>query len=258
MKRKQIQNIEKFLIDLVSKLNKEIELNFKKKKLFQIKKDKSIVTNLDLFIEKFIFKKIDVSFKNHNVISEEKIFFHKSKNDFTWYIDPVDGTKGMLFGFPTWSNLIGLYYKNIPIASLANFYEMKKCYMTILDKNYLYQNDKLVKIPKFKKNKGLKKIVINSLHVIKNSKILENLKKMKFNLKISGLDAYNYCLFAQGKIDAIIDFNVKKIDIFPLMRLIENSDGKFYYLSKNRDKLDFILCRERILANNLKKKIFSI
>jgi fructose-1,6-bisphosphatase/inositol monophosphatase family enzyme len=258
MKRKQIKNIEKFLIDLVSKLNKEIELNLKKKNLLQIKKDKSIVTNLDLFIEKFIYNKIDASFKNHNVISEEKIFFHKSKNDFTWYIDPIDGTKGMVFGFPTWSNLIGLYYKNSPMVSLANFYEMKKSYMAILDKNYLYENNKLVKISKYKKNKDFKKIVINSLHVIKNSKILEKLKKMKFTLKISGMDAYNYCLFAQGKIDAIIDFNVKKIDILPLMRLIENANGKFYYLNKNKDKLDFILCREKILADNLKKKILSI
>ncbi len=256
MKRKQIQNIKKFLINLVSKLNKEIKSNLKKKNLIQIKKDKSIVTNLDLSIENFIYKEIVDTFKNHNVISEERNFLHKNKNDFTWYIDPVDGTKSMVFGFPTWSNLIGLFYKDTPIATIANFYEMKKCYIAILDKNYLYENNKLLKIKKYKKNKKFKKVVINSLHVIKNLKILKKLKKMKYTLKISGLDAYNYCLFAQEKIDAIIDFNVKKIDVLPLMRLIENSNGKFCYLRKKKHRLDFILCREKILANNLKKKLF--
>ena len=72
------------------------------------------------------------------------------------------------------------------------------------------------------------------------------------------MDAYNYCLFAEGKIDVIIDFNVKKIDIFPLMKLIQNSGGKFYYLNDNKERFDFILCRNKNLGINLKKKLLSI
>ena len=79
------------------------------------------------------------------------------------------------------------------------------------------------------KKKSLKNsiLVTNTLHSIKNIKLLNFFKKYKNFFKISGADAYNYCLFAEGKIDVIIDFNVKKIDIFPLMKLIQNSGGKF-------------------------------
>lgn len=258
MKKKKTQKIKKFLISLIKDLNELIDLNLKKKSILSLKKDKSIVANLDLYIENFIYKKIRKSFEGHNIISEEKKIYFKKNNDFTWYIDPIDGTKGMVLGFPTWSNLIGLHNKKIPISTFANFYELKKCYLTILNENYIYEKNKFTKISQKKKNNNFNSIVFNSLHVIKNIKILNFLKKIKHPLKISGMDAYNYCLFAEGKIDVIIDFNVKKIDIFPLMKLIQNSGGKFYYLNDNKERFDFILCRNKNLGINLKKKLLSI
>ena len=60
-------------------------------------------------------------------------------------------------------------------------------------------------------------IVLNSLHVIKNKKYLNFFKKVNKLLKLSGADAYNYCLLAEGKIDSIIDnklifqLNLKKV-----------------------------------------------
>ena len=33
---------------------------------------------------------------------------------------------------------------------------------------------------------------------------------------MSGADALNYCLLAEGKIDTIIDLNIKTFDILPL------------------------------------------
>jgi len=63
------------------------------------------VTTSDKAFEKFIRSKIKKKFPTHQVIGEE--FGHtKSKSDFTWVIDPIDGTRSFVIGNPTWSNLI--------------------------------------------------------------------------------------------------------------------------------------------------------
>ena len=50
------------------------------------------VTTSDKAFEKFIRSKIKKKFPNHQVIGEE--FGHKkSKSEFTWVIDPIDGTR---------------------------------------------------------------------------------------------------------------------------------------------------------------------
>ena len=54
------------------------------------------VTKADRAFEKFIRTKILKKFPSHEIIGEE--FGHKkTKSDFTWVIDPIDGTRS--FGF---------------------------------------------------------------------------------------------------------------------------------------------------------------
>ena len=85
-----------------SKLNKTFKVSNKLKG-----KGYDPVTTSDRAFEKFIRSKIQKKFPDHQVIGEE--FGHKkSKSDFTWVIDPIDGTRSFVIGNPTWSNLISL------------------------------------------------------------------------------------------------------------------------------------------------------
>ena len=40
---------------------------------------------------------------------------------------------------------------------------------------------------------------------------------------MAGFDALNYCLLAEGKVDAVIEANLKPYDILPLIPIIKNS-----------------------------------
>ena len=100
-----------------SKLNKTFKVSNKLKG-----KGYDPVTTSDKAFEKFIRSKIKNKFPDHQVIGEE--FGHKkSKSDFTWVIDPIDGTRSFVIGNPTWSNLISLNkQKKIPqILKLMQF-----------------------------------------------------------------------------------------------------------------------------------------
>ena len=48
---------------------------------------------------------------------------------YAWTIDPIDGTKAFISGVPTWSNLVGLIYKDIPKIGLANFPDLKRFFI---------------------------------------------------------------------------------------------------------------------------------
>ena len=104
------------------------------------------VTTSDRAFEKFIRSKINKKFPTHKVIGEE-FGYKKNKSDFSWIIDPIDGTRSYVIGNPTWSNLISLNYKGYPVMGLANFPKLNKYYLNYNKKiAYVFENGKKRKI----------------------------------------------------------------------------------------------------------------
>ena len=125
---KNLNRITSFLLKILEPLLIK-RMNQSKKKFFIKQKKISIdpVTKFDLSIEKNIRNEIIKKFPTHSIIGEEfKNLINKS--DYEWYIDPIDGTKALIAGQPTWSNLIGLFHKKKPCISLANFPALDKYY----------------------------------------------------------------------------------------------------------------------------------
>ena len=115
-----------------SKLNKTFVISNKLKG-----KGYDPVTTSDKAFEKFIRLKIKKKFPSHQVIGEE--FGHKkSTSDFTWVIDPIDGTRSFVIGNPTWSNLISLNFKGNPVVGLANFPILNKYYLNLIIKILMF------------------------------------------------------------------------------------------------------------------------
>ena len=104
------------------------------------------VTTSDKAFEKFIRLKIKKKFPSHQVIGEE--FGHKkSTSDYTWVIDPIDGTRSFVIGNPTWSNLIALNYKAFSVVGLANFPILNKYYLNFNNKSaFVFEKGKKRKI----------------------------------------------------------------------------------------------------------------
>ena len=127
--------------DLTNFYNKKLDRPFKvinKSK----KKGYDPVTQADRQFEKFIRLRINKKFPNHQVIGEE--FGHtKTKSDYTWVLDPIDGTRSFIIGNPTWSNLISLNYKGRPVIGLANFPKLNKYYLNQSEKiAYVFEKGK--------------------------------------------------------------------------------------------------------------------
>ena len=183
------------------------------------------VTTSDKAFEKFIRAKIKNKFPNHQVIGEE--FGHKKTlSDYTWVIDPIDGTRSFVIGNPTWSNLISLNFKGNPIVGLANFPILNKYYLNINNKNaYVFENKRKRKIS-VSKNIPFSKIKVSgafhgAISLKQQLKIPKVLKLMQFPTA----DALSYSHLCEGKIDVVFQCANKIWDIHPLIPIIKAAGG---------------------------------
>jgi myo-inositol-1(or 4)-monophosphatase len=78
----------------------------------------SIVSEADLKSESLILEIIEQNFPSHNIISEES-GFRDHQSEFTWIIDPLDGTSNFVSGIPWFGVLIALFRDNTPIMGGA-------------------------------------------------------------------------------------------------------------------------------------------
>ena len=216
------------------------------------------VTSSDKAFEKFIRKEINSKFPSHQIIGEE--FGHqKSKSDFTWVIDPIDGTRSFVIGNPTWSNLISLNYKGSPVIGLANFPILKKYYFNSTNKTaHVVENGKKRKIKVNSKakfsNMKMSAAFHGSLTLKQQAKIPQILKRMQFPCA----DALSYSHFAEGKIDIVLQCSNKIWDIHPLIPIINAAGGEVStWSNQNPIKAGNIICSSNKTIHNKILKILK-
>jgi myo-inositol-1(or 4)-monophosphatase len=74
------------------------------------KRPNDYVTEIDQAAEKEIIKLIRKAHPGHGILGEET--GKTAGNDYTWIIDPLDGTRNFIHGFPQFAVSIALRYKN--------------------------------------------------------------------------------------------------------------------------------------------------
>ena len=217
-----------FLNNLAKDLNKFyfLKLNKKFKVSNKVKgKGYDPVTTSDRAFEKFIRFKIKNKFPNHQIIGEE-FGYQKSTSDYTWVIDPIDGTRSFVIGNPTWSNLISLNYKGNPVVGLANFPILNKYYLNFNNKNsFVFENGKKKKIS-VSKGVPLNQIKVSgafhgAISLKQQMKIPKVLRLMQF----PSADALSYSHLCEGKIDVVFQAKNKIWDIHPLIPIIKAAGG---------------------------------
>ena len=242
----------KFLNLLPNKLNKiyfsklkgKFKLNNKSKK----KNGFDPVTNIDKAFEIFLRKEILKIFPNDGIVGEE-FREKKTKSGFTWILDPIDGTRSFVIGSPTWSNLISVNYKKIPILGLVNFPILKKYYITGANySSYVVENKRFKKIhvakPTSFKNMKMAGSFFGWLPLKKQLKISKLVGLMRFPCS----DALSYCQLCEGKLDAVIQCSNKIWDVHPMIPLIYNAGG-YINTWKNQDPK---LAGNMVASSNLK------
>ena len=78
------------------------------------KGDGSPVTDADLASDQMIRERLGADFPDHEVVSEEGDT-RWSGHDWTWVVDPIDGTSNFTSGIPYWCVAIALLHRGHPV-----------------------------------------------------------------------------------------------------------------------------------------------
>jgi len=121
--------------------------HYKEQVLVSTKKDKSFVTQVDLNIEDKLRSMVSIQFPEHNIFGEENEDLDQ-KSDYTWYIDPIDGTSNFIFGIPLFGTSVALRHDNkiilsaiyLPAINLL-IYSQEKMGVFINNKKYEYKRN---------------------------------------------------------------------------------------------------------------------
>ena len=220
MNEAEFIEISEFM-DLLADHSRLITLEgFNSNPRLQVKEDGSPVTDYDINAEKKLREIISAKFPNHNIFAEE-MGFASNNSDYTWIIDPIDGTRSYIIGRPLWGTLISLVFKAEPIIGMADFPALNERWIG-------YKNRCLLNNSSFLTNyKSITKIseatvASTSLHLfsdIGKQKYETLIKKSKYHVW-SG-DCHNYCLVIKGGLDLIVEEGLSSYDILPLIPILK-------------------------------------
>lgn len=162
-------------------------------------------TKADMESEEVILKILTKKFPSYNIISEETGEINKN-SEYTFIIDPLDGTNNFVLGIPYFSVAIGLVHKDEIIFGVVYEPVTNNIYYAEKGKG-AYLNGKKIICNKEKdiQNSTISVVVSYGCPAVFEDKIIADLnaKNIKRTLK-NWSCLLDMCLLASGKIEAVI------------------------------------------------------
>jgi histidinol phosphatase-like enzyme (inositol monophosphatase family) len=189
----------------------------------EIKSDDSPVTAADRGAEQLLRDLIAKKFPEHGIIGEE---FGNDRPDaeFTWVLDPIDGTKAFITGVPLWGTLIALLHNGQPVLGAIHQPVLQQ--LMIGDGSVTTLNNRPVHVRECARIEDATVLTSDPLNPAKyqNGPAYDALVKRARLVRTWG-DCYGYLLLASGYADIVLDPIMNPWDIAALVPIIRGAGG---------------------------------
>jgi len=191
------------------------------------------VTQADINAEDALRASIREAFPHDSIEGEERPD-HMGTNDFSWTLDPIDGTRAFVAGVPVWSTLIALSHKDKAVLGMIDLPALDTCYMGRTDaietRAWVIRErdpkDKLQTKPCPEIQDGI--LGCTAPFGMFRPGELAAFKIIGSGTKFMrlGLDALGYGLLAEGRMDIIVEAGMKPCDVRALIPIVEGAGGR--------------------------------
>jgi inositol-phosphate phosphatase/L-galactose 1-phosphate phosphatase/histidinol-phosphatase len=186
------------------------------------KADESPVTVADRQTEERIRQEIESRFPDHGIFGEE---FGRSntQSEFTWIIDPIDGTRSFIGGVPLFGMLLGVLQGGEPVAGVIRMPALAECYAGCRGGGATL-NGAVIRCRRRPVRQAY--IFINEAGrmVAREPKLLGLLMAFGHEARFFN-DCYAFALLAAGHVDAVVDFDLQPYDYLPVVPVVEAAGG---------------------------------
>jgi len=182
------------------------------------------VTSADRAIERVLRASIVERYPEHGIVAEEE-GVRPARSAYTWFIDPIDGTRAFMMGSPLWGTLVGLTHHEVPLFGLLCQPVLEEIFFGSPSGSWLIKADRRDRL-KARPCKSLASAVLASTHpdMFKDATAtaFRELAQQCLLHRYGG-DCYNYAMLAAGFIDLVVEGQLKPFDIVPLIPILEGA-----------------------------------
>jgi myo-inositol-1(or 4)-monophosphatase len=184
------------------------------------------VTEADRAAEAVMRRLIKANFPQHGIIGEE---FGSEREDaeYVWVLDPIDGTKSFIAGFPIWGTLIALLHRGTPVFGMMHQPYIGERFSG--DSNSAYYHGP----------SGERKLSVRRCASLQDTTCLTTSPRLmndadraafgqvesEVRLSRYGGDCYSYCMLAAGHLDVVIETELKPYDVAALIPIVTGAGG---------------------------------
>lgn len=182
----------------------------------------SVVTELDIKVEKFLKEKLNITYPSIQFVGEESGGNRKSDN--FWLVDPIDATGHYVRGLPFCSTMLVLIKNQQPVFSVT--------YDFVNDKIFWAEKGKGAYLDKNKIKVGTRSLsdayIATEIRIEKPANLKKYLELRKKIVPVQTISAgWEYCMVASGKLDGRICYDPygKDYDFAPGALLVMEAGG---------------------------------
>src|ERR1700733_41744 len=244
----------KDFLDIASKAAREggkiLEKYWGKLKNVQEKKfTGDLVTEADKESEEVIIRLLNQHYPTHSILSEEGGFYEAKDKEYSWVIDPLDGTTNYTHQYPFVAVSIGLLRKGKPIVG-AIFNPIMNEIFLAAEGEGAFLNGKPIKVSKVK---SLNQSLLATGFAYDRRETFDNnytefcfLTHFSHGVRREGSAALDLAYVAAGRLEGFWERGLNPWDIAAGVILVEEAGGKV----TSYEGEDLILGSGRILASN--------
>lgn len=184
------------------------------------------VTEADKGAETAIRAVIAKAFPDHAIIGEE--WGTTGKSEYSWIIDPVDGTRAFISGAPVWGTLIGFAHKGTAIAGLMSQPFIGETFLAVPGRATYRRGGDAQPI----RTSGLTelapaRVFTTTPSLFRTPELLAKWQAVESATRLQrfGMDCYGYALLAAGHADLVIEPFLNTYDIAALVPIIREAGG---------------------------------
>ncbi len=184
------------------------------------------VTEADRAAERAMRALIEAEYPDHGIAGEE--YGEKpAAGQWSWSLDPIDGTRAFICGLPSWTVLIALLRHGEPVLGVIDTPRLDERYSGVAEQGFLTTGGKTREL----RVSGCTRLAearlcTTDVFLFAGSEA-EGFERVRRAARLTryGLDAYGYARLAAGWVDLVIESGLKTHDYNALIPVVRAAGG---------------------------------
>lgn len=187
------------------------------------KLDDSPVTIADREVEYVLRQSILEHYPEHGIWGEEHGRVRMDA-DYIWVVDPIDGTRSFISGYPLWGTLLSVLWQERPCIGLIDVPATNERWIGQHGAPTLFNGEACRTSPRTALDDAVLMATTPDMFTPTELQAFEALSAATRMRRFGG-DCYSYGLLASGHVDLVLESELQPYDFMSLIPIIEGAGG---------------------------------